>query len=931
MNYSKKGTSRKQKALKSNKARMGKKVGVVFLKTLLVLIIAVGVAGLCGGIGIVKGVIENAPDITSASVLPRGYKSTVYDAEGNKTAELIAEGTNRTYVKIENIPQHVQEAFIAIEDERFYEHNGIDIRGIIRAGVKGVASGFKTTEGASTITQQLLKNNVFDFMSESTMTEKIERKLQEQYLAVKLEEVMTKDEILESYLNTINLGQNSLGVQAASNRYFGKNVSELTLSEAAVLAAITKSPNAYNPIRHPQDNATRRTYVLQNMLDQGYISQSKYEEAMEDDVYSRIREYNEESESANTVYSYFVDEVTAQVRNDLVEKAGYSETQAFNALYSSGLKIYTTQDPEIQQIIDEEFAKPENFPEGSKVSIEWALSVVNGDGETTNYSQEMLAAYFKKSDKNYEILYNTEEEAQAAIDEYVATLGITDDDTVYERCEFIIQPQASFVIMNQKTGEVLAMSGGRGEKTANRTLNRAAGAYRNPGSTFKVVAAYAPAFEALGYGPGTVQYDGPFAYTENGRQGRLVKNWDGSNSYRGWTTCREGIVRSMNVMAVKTITDVTPTTAVDYLLRFGFTSLVLEGPQADYNQSAALGGLTNGVSNLELTAAYAAIANGGMYTKPRLYTKVVDNEGNVILDNQPETNQAISEQNAWLLVDCMKDVVSGAGGTGTAANLSNMTTAGKTGTTSDNLDIWFEGMTPYYTAGIWAGYDNSGYKHSLANSETQFHKKLWATIMNRIHEGLENKDFEKPSGIVQCVICTKSGKLAVGGLCDADGRAGIVRNEYFVEGSQPTEVCDHHVAVSICVDTGLLATGMCPNRVPQAKVLLPAMQEGVAEAVTLDTAYGISSNLPSVTCTLHTGGVYVPSEYELSGSNPGAVPDPNAVDPNAAADPGIVDPNVVDPNAVDPNAVDPGVADPGAGALDIPPAEGEVPAAGQVP
>ncbi len=929
MNYSKKGTSRKQKALKSNKARMGKKVGVVFLKTLLVLVIAVGVAGLCGGIGIIKGVIENAPDITSASVLPRGYKSTVYDAEGNKTAELIAEGTNRTYVKIDNIPQHVQEAFIAIEDERFYEHNGIDLKGIIRAGVKGVATGFKRTEGASTITQQLLKNNVFDFMSESNFAEKVERKLQEQYLAVKLEEVMTKDEILESYLNTINLGQNSLGVQAASNRYFGKNVSELTLSEASVLAAITKSPSAYNPISHPKDNSDRRTLVLQNMLEQGYISQKKYEDAMADDVYSRIREYNEESESTSTVNSYFVDEVTNQVRKDLVEKAGYSETQAFNALYSSGLKIYSTQDPKIQEILDHEFSNPENFPENSKVGLEWALSVVSEDGETKNYSQEMLASYFKQSNKDYEILYNTEEEAQAAIDEYVATLGITDEDTVYERCEFIIQPQASMVIMNHSTGEVVAMIGGRGEKTGNRTLNRASGAYRNPGSTFKVVASYAPAFEALGYGPGTVQYDGPFAYNEGGRQGRLVKNWDKNTPYRGWTTIREGITRSMNIMAVKTITDVTPTVAVDYLLRFGFTSLELEGPNADYNQSAALGGLTNGVSNLELTAAYASIANGGSYIEPRLYTKVVDNDGNVVLDNEPETTQVISKQNAWLLIDCMKDVVNGAGGTGAPARVNGMTTAGKTGTTSDNLDVWFEGMTPYYTAGIWVGYDNSGYKHGLDSAERNFHKKLWSTVMGRIHEGLENKDFDKPAGLVQCVICTKSGKLAVGGLCDADGRAGIVRNEYFVEGKQPTEVCDHHVAVSVCVDTGLLATSMCPNRVPQAKVTLPAMQQGVAEAVTLDTAYGIGSNLPSATCTLHTGGVYVPSEYELGG-NPGAAPDPNAVDPNAG-DPNAVDPNAVDPNAVpDPNAgvdpntgVDPNAGVPPTGVEGIPGAGGE--------
>ncbi len=890
MNYSKKSTSKKQKALKSKKAKMGKKVAVVFLKTFMVLIIAVGVAGLCAGVGIVKGVIENAPDITSASVLPRGYKSTVYDAEGNKTAELIAEGTNRTYVKLENIPKHVQEAFIAIEDMRFYEHNGIDIRGMFRAGVTFVASGFKSTQGASTITQQLLKNNVFDFMSESNMSEKIERKLQEQFLAIKLEEVMTKEEILESYLNTINLGQNSLGVQAAANRYFGKNVSELSISEAAVLAAITKSPNGYNPITHEEDNRKRALTVLQYMQEQGYISQKEHDEAVADDVYSRISAHNEETASANMVYSYYVDKVTDEVRKDLVEKAGYTETQAFNALYSSGLKIYTAQDPQIQKILDDDFSNPEYFPADSKVALEWALSVVNKDGETTNYSQEMLSAYFKKSDSKYELLYNSEEEAQAAVDEYVSTLGITDEDTVYERCEFIIQPQASMVIMDQHTGEVLAMIGGRGEKTANKTLNRASDAYRNPGSTFKIVAAYAPAFEALGYGPGTVQYDGPFAYNEGGRQGRLVKNW-GNSGYRGWTTLREGITRSMNVMAVKTITDVTPTVAVnDYLLKFGFTSLVTEGAMADYNQSAALGGLTNGVSNLELTAAYAAIANGGAYIKPRLYTKVVDNDGNTILDNRPEPSQVISPQNAWLLIDCMKDVVNGAGGTGARARIDGMTTAGKTGTTSDDLDVWFEGMTPYYTAGIWVGYDNNGYKHELNSAEINFHKNLWATVMKHIHDSksLENKDFEKPSGIVQCVICTKSGKLAVGGLCDADGRGGIVRNEYFVEGKQPTTVCDHHVAVSICADTGLLATSMCPNRVPQAKVLLPALQPGVAEAVTLDTAYGISSNLQAATCTVHTEGVYVPSEYELGGSPPPAAPAPEEQPP--AEDPGAAQP-----------------------------------------
>lgn len=908
MNYSKKSTSRKQKALKSRKKMMRKKLGVVFLKTLLVLVIALGVAGVCGGIGIVKGVIENAPDITSSSVIPRGYKSTVYDVEGNVTAELIAEGTNRTYVKIANIPKHVQEAFIAIEDERFYEHNGIDIRGILRAGVRGVMRGFKFDEGASTITQQLLKNNVFDFMSEENFIDKVERKIQEQYLAIQLEQIMDKDEILESYLNTINLGQNSLGVQAASNRYFGKTVSELTISEASVLAAIAKNPSGYNPISNPEDNADRRALVLQNMYDQGFISESEYQEALADDVYSRIEEHNQEKSSETSVYSYFVDEVTDQVMRDLVEKAGYTETQASNALYGSGLKIYTTQDPKIQSILDEEFSNPENFPEDSKVGLEWALSVVDENGESTNYSQEMLVSYFKESNPDFSLLFDSEEEAQAAIDEYVATLGISEDDTVYESCQMTIQPQASMVIMEHSTGNVVAMIGGRGEKSASKTLNRASDALRQPGSTFKILAAYAPAFEELGYGPGTTIYDGPFAYTENGKIGRLVKNVSGN--YRGWSTIREGITRSINVMAVKTITDLTPTVAVDYLLRFGITSLELEGANNDYTQSLALGGLTYGVSNLELTAGYAAISNGGEYIKPRMYTKVVDNDGNVILDNQPETTRVISEENAWLLLDSMKDVVTGTGGTSPASKIQGMTTAGKSGTTTDNRDVWFEGMTPYYTAGIWVGYDNQGYVQYLASSERSFHKSLWSTVMTRVHEGLENKDFDKPSGIVQCVICTKSGKLAVGGLCDSDGRSGIVRNEYFAEGTQPTEVCDVHVNVSICVDTGLLATTMCPNRVPQVKVLLPQMQEGVAEAVTLDTAYGISANLPSATCTVHTGGVYVPSEYEMSGAaNQAGAADPNAgVNPSAAADPNAG----VNPNAgTDPNA---GAGDPPAGA-----------------
>ena len=245
----------------SKTAKVGKKASVIFIKAFLICILALGIVGVCAGVGIVKGVIDNAPDIDNTTVIPRGYKSVMLDSEGNRIAELVTAGSNRVWVDIEKIPEDVQWPFIDIEDERFYEHNGIDLRGILRAGATMVASGFKETQGASTITQQLLKNSVFDFMSEDTFIEKVERKLQEQYLALELEKIMTKQEILEAYLNTINLGQNTLGVQAAANRYFNKNVSDLTISEAATIAAITQNPSRYNPISHPEDNAKRRELV----------------------------------------------------------------------------------------------------------------------------------------------------------------------------------------------------------------------------------------------------------------------------------------------------------------------------------------------------------------------------------------------------------------------------------------------------------------------------------------------------------------------------------------------------------------------------------------------------------------------------------------------------------------------------------------------
>ena len=859
MNYSKKETSKKQKALRSKKKKVGKKLGVIFLKAFLVCMIAVVVVVGCAGIGIIKGVIDNAPDITSESVIPKGYKSTVYDSEGNKMQELIASGTNRTMVTIDQIPKHVQNAFIAIEDQRFYEHNGIDIQGIVRAGFTFVTSGFNVKQGASTITQQLLKNNVFDFMSEEGLADSIERKIQEQYLALQLEKTMEKKDILQAYLNTINLGQNTLGIQAASNRYFGKNVGELSIAEGAVLAGIAKNPEGYNPIRNPEDNKKRTALVLNNMREQGMITSAEYEEAIAEDVYSHIKNVNETVSESAKVNSYFTDAVVNAVLEDLKELKGYSDTQAYNMLYGGGLKIYTTMDPAIQKIMDEELANPDNFPNTFKIGLEYAMTTVKEDGTTTNYSQEMMQAYFKEKNgvKTYELLYADEEAAQAAIDEYEASI-IEPEDTVYRNIKMTVQPQVSMVVMDQYTGEVKGILGGRGDKTANLTLNRATDAVRQPGSTFKVVAAYAPALDAAGMSLASTQYDGPYIY-EDGQDKRLVKNWAG-DPYTGWTSIRYGIQQSKNIMAVKTYTQNGSAIGLSYLDKFGFSTIQTvtdANGRNDYGPTVALGGLTVGVTNLELTGAYATIANAGFYQEPIFYTKIEDQEGNIIIDKtvDRESHQVISEANAWLLTSAMQDVVTK--GTGGAVNFSGMNIAGKTGTTSDDKDVWFVGYTPYYTAGVWAGYDIPTSKLK-GTGEKNYHKKLWKSVMSRIHEDLENKAFEKPEDIVQVAVCSESGKLPVAGLCDCDQRGSCVVNEYFVKGFEPKETCDIHIMAKVCHVTGQLATDMCYWPLEQVRVILPVLQEGAPDDPTADTAYGVSM-LPQYTCSTCTGGAQLPS------------------------------------------------------------------------
>ena len=780
MNYGKKKAAKRQKKITSKSTMQGKRIVVRLFKALLICIILAAVVGVAGGGLFIKKIIDDTPHVSASDVKPKGFTTFVYADDGSTEIErFVSSGSNRVYKSIDEIPKDLQHAFVAIEDERFYKHNGIDLQGIARAAVVGIARGGNFTEGASTLTQQLIKNNVFpNFTKEKTFYDKFQRKIQEQYLALQIEKKMDKSEIIESYLNTINLGQNCLGVQAASQRYFGKDVSDLTLSECAVIAGITQSPSTYDPITHPDNNKVRRNKVLKNMLEQDYISQKQYDEALADDVYARIQTTNTASQADNT-YSYFVDALAQQVIQDLKDQLGYTDTQAYNTVYSGGLSIYSTQNQTMQQICDEEANDDSNYPGLKEYGLDYALTVTRADGSTENYGSNNIKNYVKETyGKDQGLLYSSEDAARAMVEEWKATIA-REGDTYDERITITPQPQSSITIMDQKTGQVKAMVGGRGEKASSLGLNRAyQGSKRQPGSTFKILAAYAPALDSCDKTLATTIDDEPYTL----KSGQVLRN--ANKQYGGTTTLREGIKRSINVVAVKLSDEITQELGYEYCQKFGISTLVknktINGKVFDdsTSQTLALGGITEGVYNYEMCAAYATIANGGEYNKPTLYSKVVDHDGNVLLDGTGESHTVIKDSTAYLLTSAMEDVVNS--GTGTACQLPNMPVAGKTGTTTSNKDLWFCGFTPYYTCAVWGGYDDN----KECDYDTSFRFRLWKGIMSRIHENLEEKDFKVPSSVERKSICTITGKLAGSGCPSI--------TEYFAKDTLPTETCSGH-------------------------------------------------------------------------------------------------------------------------------------------
>ena len=872
MNYGKNEVARKLQRSSSKTQKVASKLVLWLVKLVLVLFTVGIILSVSLGYGIFKGIIDAAPEIDVASIEPSGYATMVYDSKGNLTETLVKSGSNRLEATYEELPQCLIDAFVAIEDSRFWSHHGVDLRSMIRAAV-GILTN-NPAGGGSTLTQQLIKNNIFAGGNADSFGEKLERKLQEQYLAIQLEKIMDKEIILKNYLNTINLGNNTLGVKSAAKRYFGKDVSDLTLSEATVIAGITQNPTKYNPLseKGQKNNEEKRRVILQYMYEQGKISKEDQEEALADDVYSRIQNVDLVAQESQNPYSYFTDELTEQVMTALQEKLGYTESQASNLLYAGGLSIYTTQDPDLQAIVDEEVNNPDNY-DVVYYSVDYRLSIQHEDETVTNYSDETMKTYYRTDlgQTSYDGLFKTKEEADAAIAAYKSAMTKEGDTVLGEVVYYILQPQVSFVLMDQHTGYVKAVNGGRGTKEISLSLNRATNTLRQPGSTFKVLTAFAPALDTCGATLSTVYYDAPYTVGQ-----KTFRNWYAKKGYMGYSTIRDGIVYSMNIVAVRCMMEtVTPQLGVEYARNFGITSLT----ETDYNAATALGGITKGVSNLELTGAYAAIANGGIYTKPVFFTKILDHNGKVLLENEPQTKRVLKDSTAFLLTDALAESMESSrmyaspgvslNSTSVPANIPGMSNAGKSGTTTSNVDIWFVGYTPYYTAGIWSGCDDNQ-KISAIGSSTSYHKRIWKQIMARAHEGLADTGFPVPDSIETASVCRKSGMLPNPGVCEADPRGSAVYTEYFAKGTVPTQVCDHHVAITVCGESGGLPTEFCPleSRHSRTVLVTPEGESGGTD----DSRYAMPGP-----CTVHTqSAVVLPSESETAAPDNETVPETTA-------------------------------------------------------
>ncbi len=689
MNISQARTSKQNENPTAEKGkRAAKTVAFSFGKFLVTIILIFVIAGCIIGCALFAYIMSYSDSKLAAPLENLGldYTSTVYAYDEGKNEyieiEKIYSEENRIWVEYDQVPDNLKNAFIAIEDQRFYSHNGVDWKRTVGSFVNLIVPIYDGRAGGSTITQQLIKN------ATGEDEYRVDRKIKEIMTALNLEKEYDKDEILLSYMNIIFLGNNAYGVQVAANTYFNKDVSELTLAECACIAGITQNPTKYNPFTNPKNNRTRMENVLYAMHEQGLITDKEYEEAKAQELQFATESYYKE---LKTVQSTFVDLVIDDVIRDLQKETGCTEAAAKKQLYNYGYNIYITADLEIQNILDECYMDQETFPS------------------------------FEDEEK---------------------------------------QPQSAMVIMDG-SGKILGIAGARGEKTNSLSWNYATMSKRQPGSSIKPLTVYAPAIETNKITYSTILTDRRFEY--NG--------WTPKNAYAGYKgnmTAASAVARSCNTIAAQLVVNYMggPSEPFKYATnRFGLTTLV-ENEKignkyfTDIAPAAmSLGAMTHGVTLLEMTAAYQVFQNHGIYTEPYSYTEVTDNNGDVVLENTPNSIPAISEDSAYIMNKMLEAAVTFSEGTCRRMNFdSDITICGKSGTTNDNRDKWVIGYTGEYVAGVWCGYDENLSLSGSSNPSVI----AWGIVMEKIYDkkDLGEKEIPMPNSVVKLKYCRATGNLA---------------------------------------------------------------------------------------------------------------------------------------------------------------------------
>jgi len=928
-------------AKESKEKKPKKKRRHIFAKILLILLCTamlacVGAAALVGKY--IHGVIQNTPEINPSNIYELlSENSVLYAADGSFMENVYAGDSLRSNIEYKDLPDNLINAFVAIEDKTFWEHHGFNFVRIIGAVVDAIRNG-SDISGTSTITQQLARNL---YLPEVKSVRSMERKISEAYYAMVLEQSLTKEQIIEAYLNTIYLGFNSNGVAAAAKAYFDKEVKDLTLIECAELAALPKNPASYAPLmRAAITNVTdpesldivtkddtyvtyynskgeaRLALVLRMMYEQEYITEAQYNAAKKDNIRAHINPGTTILDTTNT--SYFADFVLEQVLQDLQDELGYTEEEATKMLYSGGLIINSTMDPVIQGILEEEYENTDNFPSvgsydqdkqgnilasNGKVLLYSMANMFNEDGDfvlrsgdfewqangdlkllkdhhlnfyrtsvgdTIDYSVEFKPMFekeegffysraggylsipteYKDRDGNNDLILSKE-----YMSKYPDAITEQSDGTLifsqkyFSVSDRVRQPQSAMVIMDHSNGQIHAMIGGR-DIEGKRLFNRATSP-RQPGSSIKPLAVYSVALQAGKDGLGnftaaTAIDDRPIS--QGGRA--WPKNW--YSGYRGITNLRNAVEQSINACAVNLYLQLDPYNCIDNLQKMGVTSLVTSGDVNDINASAlALGGMTRGISPLQMTGAYGTFGNYGTYIEPVAYTTVTNKKGDIVLRKVPHTTKVLDEDVASLMTDILRTTVTH--GLASGAKLSNQPSAGKTGTTSDRYDIWFCGLTPKYAAATWIGND----VNISLNKGSDAAVKVWKAVMDRVDDLDERGEFEMRGEFVTATVDRYSGK-ALGSLSSLDPRGNAGISEIFIKGTVPGETDDSHKTITVCAETGYLATPYCTNIVQKVGIVRPGgtsweryVVENHFSGLTRDSEPDAKYDAPEYYCPVH--------------------------------------------------------------------------------